>query len=115
MSLAKRVAARYLHILAAQDQEQLQQDQVQDQNQQDDEEGVEKAFGGVGPFFLPDEHVAGMRVPKGGSCCANCKFGSTGEDDTSRCVEPNFVAWNGGDELPAPADEYCSDWWQPAE
>lgn len=60
--------------------------------------------------YLPRGHSPGLRVPRGGSCCANCQFGDAARNE---CREPNFIAWNGGDaRLPARADEYCSDWWQ---
>jgi hypothetical protein len=68
-------------------------------------------YGGAGEFVLPANHKAGMKVPKGGSSCKNCKFLS---EDQLHCGEKNFIKWNGGDsELPYPADEYCSDWYQP--
>lgn len=111
--LSRRAAKRYLAILA-QDQGQPQ-DHGQGQGQEPDLE-EEGSFGGPGPFVLPDDHVAGLRVPKGGSCCANCAFGSEDEDGDPACQNPDWIAWNGGDpKLPAPADEYCSDWWRPAE
>lgn len=67
-------------------------------------------YGGKGKFELPDNHNAGMKVPKGGSSCANCKF--LGEDKKS-CGNKYWITWNGGDsKLPAPADEYCSDWFE---
>ena len=31
-------------------------------------------YGGEGPMVLPPNHKAGLKVPKGGSCCANCKW-----------------------------------------
>ena len=68
-------------------------------------EDVEIAPGVV----LPAGHSPGMRVPKGGSSCANCRFGQ----EPGKCAEPNFQRWNGGPDLPAPNDEYCSDFWQP--
>lgn len=58
---------------------------------------------------LPAGHLPGMRVNKGGSSCANCRFGQ----DLGRCEEPNFQNWNGGPDLPEPPEEFCSDWWQP--
>lgn len=68
---------------------------------------------GGGPFSLPASHKAGMRVPKGGSSCSNCK--ALGSDGTS-CTSPEFIKWNAGsDKLPFPADEYCSDWYNPTE
>lgn len=63
-------------------------------------------------FRLPKDHKAGMRVPKGGSNCSNCA--ALGEDGAT-CRSPDFIKWNGGsNKLPAPADEYCSDWYNPA-
>lgn len=70
---------------------------------------IDEEFGGKGEFKLPDSHKAGMRVPKGGSSCASCKFLS---DDKKHCLNEYWIEWNGGDsKLPLPADEYCSDWY----
>jgi len=70
----------------------------------------EGEYGGNGEYHLPENHKAGIRVPKGGSSCVNCKF--LGEDKKS-CNNKYWIQWNGGDSnLPAPADEYCSDWWE---
>ena len=75
------------------------------------EKNQEGEYGGKGEFQLPEEHKAGMIVPKGGSSCANCKFLS---EDKKNCGNKYWIKWNGGDtKLPAPADEYCSDWFQP--
>jgi hypothetical protein len=64
-------------------------------------------------FELPPNHLAGMRVPKGGSSCANCLW--LGDDKTT-CKNKYFIQWNNdNNQLPAPADEYCSDFWQPKE
>jgi len=60
----------------------------------------------------PPNHRPGMKVPRGGSMCANCKYLG---DDSASCTEPNFVEWNGSARLPAPADEYCSDWYEPGQ
>lgn len=67
-------------------------------------------YGGKGPFRLPADHVAAIRVPKGGSCCQNCMFVDA---ENHGCKEPNYIAWNGGDpKLPPLAlDEICSDWY----
>lgn len=65
--------------------------------------------------FMPDDHKVGMRVTKGGSSCANCKWVS---DDGKSCGNDYFQKWHekeGAEEpskLPAPADEYCCDLWQ---
>ncbi len=81
----------------------------------DDVEVVKKDA--IGDPHLSADHQAGMIVPKGGSSCANCRF-LVGNDE---CSEPNFIAWDGAmatppklkgsGKLPAPATEYCSDWW----
>ena len=69
---------------------------------------------------FPADHQAGMRVPKGGSMCKNCKFLKDAENRI--CDEPNFIAWDGGDgkpegsdKIPYAIDSYCSDWWKPSE
>ena len=70
-------------------------------------------YSGKGKFELPENHKAGMKVPKGGSSCSNCKF--LGEDKKS-CINKYWIKWNGGEsKLPAPADEYCSDWFEAKE
>lgn len=67
--------------------------------------------GGKGPLKLPVSHIGGIRVPKGGSSCNNCRFVSA---DGTQCSNLYFVEWNGGNPiLPYPADEYCSDWYEP--
>ena len=53
-----------------------------------------------------------MVVPKGGSSCASCRF--LGEDGKT-CTNPYFQEWAETDRLPAPADQYCSDWFQTRE
>lgn len=59
----------------------------------------------------PANHKPGMRVPKGGSMCKNCRFL---KDAAKRiCGNEYFVKWNGSDVTPAPVDEYCSDWYEP--
>lgn len=73
-------------------------------------------------FSLPQHHEPAMRVTKGGSSCANCAFASV-QEDGPRCTSPEYQAWMGTSELIDPktgervleADEYCSDWWMPAE
>lgn len=62
-------------------------------------------------FELPTTHRPGMRVPKGGSSCSNCRH----FDGNDSCNEPHFAAWQYGEKkIPASPDEYCSDWWEPA-
>lgn len=72
----------------------------------------------VGKFMLPADHLFGMKVPKGGSSCAKCKFAGK---DGKHCSSELFQDWrkslNADDpsELPAPADEYCCDVFAAAE
>lgn len=58
----------------------------------------------------PPNHQAGMAVPKGGSMCANCRY--LGEDKKI-CTSGYFIRWNGSNVIPGPADEYCSDFYEP--
>lgn len=58
----------------------------------------------------PKDHQPGMRVPKGGSSCSSCEYLG---DDGETCTNEYFIKWHGSDKLPAPADEYCSDWYEP--
>lgn len=69
-----------------------------------------RAFGPQqGKFVLPKDHSPGLRVPKGGSCCANCEYLLPSGKE---CGNEHFQEWHGSKRLPAPADEYCSDWWE---
>jgi hypothetical protein len=69
---------------------------------------LNEEYGG-NEFELPPSHQPGMRVTKGGSCCANCKYWN----ETSKlCTNKYYIKWNGDDKIPAPADEFCSDWWE---
>lgn len=73
-------------------------------------------YGGKGPFELPADHKAGMKVTHGGSSCANCKFGEM-RDDGPHCNNKLWQKWN-GNESRLPVDDpldYCSDWWEPKE
>lgn len=77
------------------------------------DEEKKSEYGGEGPFELPDDHVAGVKVPKGGSSCASCRYGEA-KDDGPHCTNTYWVAWNGGESrLPVDDPEtYCSDWWE---
>lgn len=61
-------------------------------------------------FELPTNHRAGIKVPKGGSSCSNCIFWDSNE---SKCTNKYYIKWNGDGSIPYPADEYCSDWYEP--
>ena len=72
---------------------------------------VEELLASVQPEY-PKDHVAGMRVPKGGSSCAKCEYLA---DNKTDCTNGYFQKWNGGPEIPGKIDEYCSDWFEPKE
>src|SRR5512135_18546 len=97
-TVSDRIAARYLRVIA----------QEEEQGQEAPETEA-PSYGGKGPFELPPDHIAAMPVPKGGACCAKCKFVDA---ENHACLEPNYIVWNGGDTaLPnLPLDEICSDW-----
>jgi hypothetical protein len=61
-----------------------------------------------GPITYPPDHKPGMKVPKNGSSCSSCEYLKAGE-----CTNEYFIKWNGSGKLPAPPDEYCSDWYEP--
>lgn len=60
--------------------------------------------------LFPSDHRVGMRVTKGGSMCANCEYLA----DAKTCENKYFIRWNGTGKLPAPADEFCCDFWEAA-
>ena len=60
-----------------------------------------------GEAEYPPDHKPGMKVTKGGSMCKNCEYVSG-----NKCTNEYFIKWNGSDKIPAPVDEYCSDWWE---
>jgi hypothetical protein len=57
----------------------------------------------------PADHKVGMVVPRGGSSCAKCEYVRNNRRD---CAQPDFVAWNKSPVLPAPANEYCCDFFE---
>jgi hypothetical protein len=60
-------------------------------------------------LIYPPDHPLGMIVPLGGSDCAKCKYVRNKNLD---CDNDYFVNWNGSHKLPAPADEYCCDFFE---
>lgn len=68
-------------------------------------------------YTYPLNHVPGTIVPKGGSSCGNCRFSVVDAPGGATCTNPDFIAAelpgkpSGTGLLPAPSDEYCSDWW----
>jgi hypothetical protein len=71
---------------------------------------LREEYGGPGLMVLPDNHSAGLKVPKGGSCCANCKWWSKEEQV---CNSKYYQEWAGTNTIPYAADEYCTNWWEP--
>jgi len=63
-----------------------------------------------GPIEYPKDHQPGMRVPKHGSMCKNCEYVAG-----NKCTNKYFIKWLGTDVIPAPIDEYCSDYWHPKD
>jgi GNAT superfamily N-acetyltransferase len=64
---------------------------------------------------VPNGHRSYMRVPKGegGASCASCRYLT---EDGKGCTSKFFQQWNNGSaQLPYPADESCSDWYEPRE
>lgn len=69
---------------------------------------------GGGEYELPKDHKAGMKVPKGGSCCANCEYWVVKpKSEEYHCANKYYQKWAETDSIPYPPDEYCSDWWEP--
>ena len=65
---------------------------------------------GGSSYSVPDDHQAGLRVPRGGSCCANCKYWN---DEEQTCGNEYYKKWAETDKIPYPPNEFCSDWWEP--
>jgi len=63
---------------------------------------------GKGPVAYPPDHEPGMRVPLGGSSCKTCEY----YKGNNKCGNKYFIKWMGSDNIPAPADQYCSDWYE---
>jgi hypothetical protein len=63
---------------------------------------------GGNQFELPTNHLAAVKVPKGGSSCANCRYW-----DGKLCTNGYYKKWNGDGNIPVNPDEFCSDWWEP--
>lgn len=72
---------------------------------------VKSAWDGVIKPTYPSDHKAAMKVPKGGSSCASCEY----LEGKGKCNNKYFIKWNGSKDLPLPADEYCSDWYEPKD
>lgn len=69
---------------------------------------------GGGDYALPKDHKAGLRVPKGGSCCANCEYWvKKDKAEEYHCANTYYQKWAGTDSIPYAPDEYCTDWWEP--
>lgn len=54
-----------------------------------------------------------MRVPRGGSMCANCVHYNHEGGQYGTCESPYFQAWKGDALIPVSADEYCCDHYDP--
>lgn len=61
-------------------------------------------------FILSPDHKPFIKVVKGGSCCANCRFLT---EDKRHCGNTYFVKWYGKSLLPKEIDSWCSDYYEP--
>lgn len=64
--------------------------------------------------YYPPDHKLGMKIPKGGSSCANCY--ALDAKTKKNCTNKYFQKWNKEEnnakdpsKLPAPPDQYCCD------
>jgi len=72
---------------------------------------LKEKYGSKGKYELPSNHKAGMKVPTGGSCCANCRWWNAKKE---QCINEYYIQWNDGSgKIPEKANEYCTDWWEP--
>lgn len=67
-----------------------------------------KVAKGKGPITYPPDHKPGMKVPKGGSNCVSCEY----YEGNNLCGNEYFKKWMGSNKIPAPPEEYCSDWYE---
>jgi hypothetical protein len=75
---------------------------------------LKEEYGNTGKFRLPKNHKAGMKVPRGGACCANCEyFKYDGESEQNKCTNEFYQKWANTDIIPHRPDEYCTDWYEP--
>jgi len=65
-------------------------------------------YGGPGEYILPASHQAGMKIPKGGSMCANCEYWAK---RGNKCNNKYWKTWAETEQIPYPGDEYYCDWW----
>ena len=72
---------------------------------------LKEEYGG-GTYEVPENHKAGLRVPKGGSCCATCKYWNKEEEI---CTNTYYETWAGTNKIPFAANEYCTDWYEPTK
>ena len=66
-------------------------------------------YSGPGKLILPKSHRAGLKVPKGGSCCANCKYWNSGKEV---CTNEYYIKWAQTNTIPYAPNEYCTDFWE---
>ena len=63
---------------------------------------------------LPANHEPAMEVPKGGSSCATCTMYEKDDDsEHGICHSSEYKEYYGTNKIPHPADQYCSDWYNP--
>lgn len=62
-----------------------------------------------GAIEYPSDHKPGVRVPKGGSMCANCEYW---KEEGNQCLNKYWEQWAETKKIPYPANEYCCNWWE---
>ena len=66
----------------------------------------------LGSIEYPDNHVPGLKVPTGGSMCANCEYWIK---EGNMCKNEYWLRWNKGKaKIPHAGNQYCCDWWHKA-
>ena len=69
-----------------------------------------KVLGKPKEVGLPPRNRWGEVVPKEGTHCSNCEYLKDAKGMI--CGNPDFIAWNGSNKIPAKTPEtYCSIWW----
>jgi hypothetical protein len=65
-----------------------------------------------GKAEYPEGYMPGIKVPKGGSMCANCEYWIK---EGNMCKNKYWLTWHKGDaNIPEAGNEYCCDWWHKA-
>lgn len=61
-----------------------------------------------GKIEYPKGHKPGLKVPVGGSMCANCEYW---KEEGNICNNKYWQQWAETEKVPYPGNQYCCDWW----